>query len=360
MSHAVVWPSEDSVETRAKFAVALVGALGRTELPVDVMTSITGALGLAADDPSPRVRLALAEAIAGHPQAPVNVIAQLAGDRPDIAGIVIARSPAIQDRDVPELARRLDTKLLPTLALRVATDGSAQLILAQGDAQVAVALLMNPDVALHERTLTAIAELHGENAKVRELLFARTDLPLAARFALVERLCSVLSASGLVTNVLGDARSSAMLDEAQGVALIAAVRNRSRGEIDVLVGQLSERAELDGVTILRALVHGEIDLFASILCRLSGMGPRRVRGVMRTGRKALMRALLERCGLCAATAALVADAYRIVGSDERALTYRTSRLLTELQAECNATSRMLNAIQRWHNEALRQRLPIAA
>lgn len=360
MSEIVSWPADRSVEARANFAVGLTRNLDREEITPTLRASIASALGLAADDPSPKVRYALAEAIGCAARAPAQVILQLASDRPDIGGLVVARSPLISDHDVPALATRVDPRLLPALATRVRSDLSAQAILVQGDALVATALLLNPDVVLSGRTLEAIAELHGEHARVRELLVQRSDLPIAARYALVDRLCTVLSTSGLVTNILGNARSKTILDEAQGAALIRAANGRSAVEIDALVAQLSERVGVDALALLRALVHGENDLFASLVCRVSGIGRRRVRSVLRAGRLSVVRALLERCDLCPASSAFIASIHVSIGSVDRSPHELTGLVMRTMRADCNVTAALLGAVQRWHHGTARTAQRLAA
>ena len=351
MASTVSWPAEKSVDVRVQHAVALARGLTREDLSEPLRLSIEGALGLAAEDPSPRVRLALAEAIGSLAQAPLGVIAQLAPDRPDIAGLVIARSPVVVDRDIPDLATRLDPRLLPTLATRVSSDGCARTVLSHGCSLTAVALLLNPDVPLSGETLEMIAEEHGEHAKVREVLLGRDDLPITARFALVDRLCAVLSTSSLVQNILGEARSRTILDDAQGLALVHAASGRSRGEVDVLVAQLAERASIDALILLRALLHGEHELFSSLLSRLADVGPRRVRAILRARRASVLRALLDRCGIAQEPALLIARAYELVGTAGFDLEEATGRLLSAVQPDDGATATMLNAVRRWRHEA---------
>ncbi len=75
--------------------------------------SLTGPDGHAAemamtfllDDPSPKVRLSLAEAIADSADTPRSLILPLAADQPEIAYTVIFRSPVLTDDDLVEWRR---------------------------------------------------------------------------------------------------------------------------------------------------------------------------------------------------------------------------------------------------------------
>src|SRR3546814_19159435 len=60
------------------------------------------------DDPSPQVRLALAQAMAVSPQAPRDLVTVLAEDQPEIACTIIAHSPVLTDVDLFDLVGRGD------------------------------------------------------------------------------------------------------------------------------------------------------------------------------------------------------------------------------------------------------------
>ena len=52
------------------------------------------------DDPSPLVRLALAEAFAASDAAPPTIVHALASDQPDVASALLERSPLFLDTDL--------------------------------------------------------------------------------------------------------------------------------------------------------------------------------------------------------------------------------------------------------------------
>ena len=66
------------------------------------------------DDPSPKVRHALADALCGCASVPRAIILGLAEDQPEIAYVVISRSPVLTDEDLVDLAARgtLETRAL--------------------------------------------------------------------------------------------------------------------------------------------------------------------------------------------------------------------------------------------------------
>ena len=351
----VAWPNAAPIDVRARAAAGLVGLLDRPNLALDEQVRLEAALTLAADDPAPRVRLTLAEAIASRPNAPVHVIAQLATDRPDIAGLVLARSPVVTQDDLADLVPRLDARVLPVIGARATEPALAALLIEIGDAPSATALLRNPAVVLDWRMLERIADRHGSDPAVRELLLSRPDLPISARYALVDRLCSVLAATGLVQNVLGERRGKAVLSDAQGDALVASAGGRGEAELAYLADEVADRNGIDATMLMRAICHLEPELLVALASRVSGVAPGRVRPILRTGRTNAMRALFERCDATPEVATMLASAVTAVtaaraGGPAEA----TAVVLEKCRPVCRATGALAVAVRRWHVEALRR------
>ena len=349
------WREERTIAQRCAHVLALVRALN---VPLDAAGrgALEGVLSLVAADPAPRVRLVLAEAIGTVADAPVAVIAQLATDRPDIAGLVLARSPVVTQADLVDLVPRLDPRVLPVLAARATDPDVAVLIIEMGEAEAVAELLRNPVIALGPAMLDAAAEAHGHVPAVRDLLLARDDLPIGARYALVEGLCRVLAATDLVVNVLGVNRARSVLDDAEGEALVNAAAGRDAGEIAALVDALVEAGRIDATLILRALCHGRRELFAALLTRQAGLGAARVRSILRSRRQNSLKALFERCDVTPEVAAMLAQCAAIVlaapaPSGPAAL---TTAVLERVRPVCSATGALLVAVRRWQVEAMRR------
>src|SRR3954464_3779015 len=71
-----------------------------SDLSVDDRAAAEGALLMLLDDASPRGRAALAEPLAASDRAPPTVILGLAADQPEIAAVVLQRSPLLVDADL--------------------------------------------------------------------------------------------------------------------------------------------------------------------------------------------------------------------------------------------------------------------
>ena len=79
------WIETAKTGDRVRAANALGRAYLQSAMSADERKAAEMAMTYLLDDPSPRVRLALAEAIAWSPDAPRNLILSLAEDQPEVA-----------------------------------------------------------------------------------------------------------------------------------------------------------------------------------------------------------------------------------------------------------------------------------
>src|SRR5688572_29057772 len=102
VSHFLKWINTAKANERAAAASALARAYVQHDLPFEDRCAAEAALTLLLDDPSAKVRKAMAEALALSRNAPLQVISTLAGDQPEVAAVVLARSPLLTDGDLIE------------------------------------------------------------------------------------------------------------------------------------------------------------------------------------------------------------------------------------------------------------------
>src|SRR5271168_3114536 len=95
------WVRTAPAGERAEATGALARAYLYSDLSNEDRDAAEGAMIMLLDDASPLVRQALAEALAGSPDAPHAVIHALASDHADIAALVLARSPPRSPRSAP-------------------------------------------------------------------------------------------------------------------------------------------------------------------------------------------------------------------------------------------------------------------
>src|SRR5947209_16390999 len=101
--HFLQWVRTAPAADRAEATSALARAYLYSDLSPDDRIAAEGAMVMLLDDPSPLVRCALAEALASSAEAPPAAILALAGDQPDVAAIVLERSPLLLDTDLVDM-----------------------------------------------------------------------------------------------------------------------------------------------------------------------------------------------------------------------------------------------------------------
>ena len=107
VGHFLKWVHTARVQERAAAAAALARAYIDRELPFEDRCAAEAALTLLLDDVSAKVRLAMAEVLSLSHHAPVQIISALASDQPEVAGLVLARSPLLTDGPYAEVKEHL-------------------------------------------------------------------------------------------------------------------------------------------------------------------------------------------------------------------------------------------------------------
>nr|WP_246698480.1 MULTISPECIES: DUF2336 domain-containing protein [unclassified Rhizobium] len=250
------------------------------------------------DDPSPRVRLALAEAVARSADAPRNVIVSLAGDQPEIAGQIILLSPVFTDADLVDLALHGSDVTRVLIASRGQVSRSVCAAIAEigGEAEI-LCLLENDGALLSQASLKRIAERMGDCADIRGLLLSRDALSSDVRHLLMRRVSEALSESTLVQSFIGSGRLQQVTREATESATVAIAGTAQHEQLPDLVEHLRQCGWLTPAFLMHALCSGKVDFFACAITNLSGCDERRVRSIISRGRVHAIRALYESAGL---------------------------------------------------------------
>src|SRR5207244_10387254 len=129
---------------------------------------------------SPLVREALAQALAASADAPPAVIFALAADLPEIAAIVLERSPLLIDADLVDRVGGGEAWAQAAIAQRRALPRPAAAGLAEvGSAEACLILIESRDADIPAFSLERLTEPLGHLAVVREALLAREDLSAA-------------------------------------------------------------------------------------------------------------------------------------------------------------------------------------
>ncbi len=306
--HFLKWVSEARVEERAAAATALANAFLANELPFEERCEAEAALTLLLDDPAPKVRLALAEAMALSHRAPPQIIAALSCDQPEIAALIIMRSPLLTEADLVDRVGSADPAIQRLVAQRPYVPmGVAAAIAELADAASCLSLLENCGADLAALSLRRIAERFGGHGALRAALLARRDLGADLRHLLMLRLGQALSSARLVRGAVGASRAERLSRESCASAAIALIDATRAAEHPALVEHLRLTGEITPAFVARLAAHGKMDFFAAVLARLAGRERARVNDVLAAGRDVAVASLLRAAGLdVALDAALIA------------------------------------------------------
>jgi uncharacterized protein (DUF2336 family) len=315
--HFLQWVRTASAAARADATSALARAYLYSDLSPDDRAAAEGALILLLDDASPLVRRAMAEVLAASADAPAAVVLALAGDRPDIATPVLARSPLLLDADLVDFVGGGEPAVQMAIAGRAALPCAVAAAIAEvGRAEACLVLIENADALIAPFSLERIMMRHGHLGAIREALLARDDLPVPVRQQLLVMLSDALAGFVAARRWLQDKRAKEIVREACEKATVTLAASVAEPELGPLIRHLRQSGQLTAGLVLRALLSGNTLLFEQALAELADMPLSRVAGLVhdRSGRG--LRALFERAGFPAATypaARAAIEALREVG-----------------------------------------------
>jgi uncharacterized protein (DUF2336 family) len=312
VSHFLRWIDTARVSERAAAASALAHAYVGADLPFEDRCAAEAALTLLLDDPSSKVRQAMAEALSMSHHAPVQVIAALASDQPEVAAFVLARSPLLTDADLIDRVATSQKATQVLIAGRPAVSMALAAAIAEiGDEEACAALLANSDAAIASLSFRRMAERHGHVPALREALVADPRLPADCRHMLLVKLGETLKNSPLVLALMGAARAERVMRDACVKASLTLIENVRVDEHAALIEHLRLRGDLTASFIIRAVAHGKVDFFGSALVALTRQSEQRVRALLASGQDVALHALLRSAGLATATHAIILRALKI-------------------------------------------------
>ena len=292
------WSEKARSGDRSKAATALAEAYLQSSLPQDRQESAFDAMTYLLDDPSPKVRSALAETLAYSPSAPRSIIVSLAEDKPEVACVVIIHSPVLRETDLVDLIGNGTAITRAMIAARPFLEPGACGALAEiSDVLELSILLENSSARITPFTLRRIAERHAHDAEIRDLLLDRADLPADVRYAIVGHIGAALAASSLVCHAVHPTRLGAVIRDASDAATVQIAGDVTAEAMPMLVEHLREKGDLTPAFLMSLLCSGRVAFFAQAISNLSGLGERQVRSILGTGRHHALKALFQSTGL---------------------------------------------------------------
>ena len=289
------WVRTAEAAERAEATSALARAYLYSDLTPDDRAAAEGAMILLLDDPSPLVRFALADALGASADAPAAVVHALVNDQPDIAVVVLERSPLLLDSDLVDSVAVGGALMQSAIARREMLPRAVSAAIAEvGSADACLTLIENVSADIAEFSLSRIVQRFGHLAAIREALLAWADLPAAIRHSLVVKLSETLADFVVACRWMEEGRAQRIAQEAceKATVILAA-------EFDVspLVGHLRETGQLTAGLVLRSLLSGNVDFFEQALAELAELPAARVSALLHDRRAAGFKAVYERAGL---------------------------------------------------------------
>lgn len=298
VKHFLKWVDTAKVSERSAAANALARAYITSDLSFEDRCAAEAALTMLLDDPSPKVRAAIAEPLSTSPHAPIQIISALAADQARVAAYVLVRSPLLTDG---ELIDRVATGGCQIQRL-IASRGRVSKSLAAAIAEVAepmacVELIGNTGAEIADLSFRRMAERLGHDARLRDALLEDNRLPSDVRHVLLVKLSEALRDLPLVVASIGQARAERMVRDACIKASLSLIDGTATEEYSALVEHLRIRGDLTTSFLIRTVAHGKIDFFGAALVALSGQSQRRVSALLSDGRNMALKALLRAAGL---------------------------------------------------------------
>ena len=312
VQHFLKWIYTARVLERAAAAAALARAYVDHDLPFVDRCAAEAAMTLLLDDPSAKVRHAIAETLAMSRHAPLQILGALASDQPDIAALVLARSPLFTDSDL------IDRVAAGCGAVQCAVAGRPRVSMALaaaiaevGEADACMALLGNSGAEIASLSFRRMAERLGHVAALREAMLADRRMPPDCRHLLLVKVGEALKQSPLVVALMGAALAERLAREACVKASITLNERTHMDEHGALVEHLRLRGDLTPSFVVRAVAHGKVDFFGSVLVALTGQGAARVTALLSGGKDVALAALFRSAGLAPATHCVILRALKV-------------------------------------------------
>ena len=360
----ISWIKTAPAGERAEATRALARAWLISNLSEDDRAAAEGALLMLLDDTSPLVRRAMADVFARSYEAPAAIVQALALDQPSVALPILEHSPLLIDADLVDIVATGDGEVQCAVARRMHLPASVCAAIAEvGTAAAALELIENAYAELAPFSWDRIVERHGHLAAIRESMLVLEDLPAATRVALVAKLSDTLAQFVVAKNWLSADRAERIADEARDRSTVSIAASSRGDDMRSLIAHLRATSQLTAGLILRALLSGNLELFETALCELSGLPRPRVSSLLLDRGEASLLALLKRAGLPELTFAAFRAALEVIhetgftdtlAGAARLRRRMVERVLTQCEADDNVTDPLLILLRRFATESARE------
>jgi len=297
--------SPDSAD-RGQAAHLVASALAAHDGPDAEQAALYAAAMGFLDDPSVKVRAALAYGLLHCDRAPRPLMLALLGDVPVIARAVAQYSPTLIDADLVVVLDDADELMARAIAARVHIGRRiVSLLLERREREVVLALLARHDIAPAAESFVALARRAETDAGLRGVLLRRADLPPRVRLDLAAQVRTALMATRIVKGAIAPRRLNRLMRNGADNTATAIAETELRAGGQSVLDHLSENDALSTRLMLQSLIAGRIRFFAAAMALLVGLPETRVMSLLENGGRASLMALFERAGLAPALSDLM-------------------------------------------------------
>jgi uncharacterized protein (DUF2336 family) len=339
----LAWAPSAFPHERAEAVNALARAYLHSDLSPDARAEAEIALTRALDDPEPRVRRGLAQALASAAQAPRHIALALAQDISEVARPVLQLSPRLSDADLVDCAAIGDALAQAAIARRAPLAASVAGALAEIGERAAVrALISNLAADLGRTALWRIFERFPGDVELRERLVERPGLPASLRAAIACAATQDMSGLAEQEHWLDPRRAERFARDGREQAFVAIALDGKGAELAELVSWLRGAGHLTVGLMVRALANGDTSLLTQSLAEMADVPPARVAGFVADPYGQGFGALYARAGL----PAHLLPAFRIAAA------HATQAERSGLGVDYALTMRILRAVEALQDPAL--------
>ncbi|PCI03387.1 MAG: hypothetical protein COB78_10530 [Hyphomicrobiales bacterium] len=327
------WVDTASVSDRVQATNALARAFLLSDLEDEERESAEAAMTLLLEDPSPDVRLSMADVLAVSSIAPRHIIMALAADVPEISTLIISRSPIFLEAELVDLVATGAIEQQIAIACRSDLSFAVAAAIAEvGPREACLGMLLNPAANCSAKSMHRLAQRHGEAADIRNELFKKENLLAETHILLVEKLGTSLNKLVTSRSWLSSRKADDCIRGACDKAAIGLVANADEVDVDRVVSSLIKGKKISTSFLLRAICTGNITLFARSLSQLSQIPARRVEAMLANDKQAALRAVYTKAGLPENAFGVFLSAIsawrRLLSSDQNLSASRLAHLVT--------------------------------
>lgn len=298
--------SSDSEERGSAAHLAALAYLGH-EGPADEQAALYASLINFLDDPSVKVRAALAYGLLHAATAPRPIMVALLHDSAVIARAVLQYSPVLIDADLMGLIKTADLSMLLAASQRVSVSRRlAAVMIERQERPVTLKLLRRDDIDIGGERLQLLVPVCVDDAELRGALLRRHDLPAEARLTLIQQVTAALGQTRIVKGAVAPERLSRLMRDCTDTALAAIGEQEAVQAGQGYAAALIAADRVSTRVMLHAVVNGHVLFFADCLANLADSPREKVFTLLETGSRASLNALLVRCGLAENVRNLVA------------------------------------------------------